>query len=66
MQGSLQRQPTMSTFEEDEMGVTEGVESEEMEGMGLRDEKKREERLSVGCRAYGYAVVVCSGIWGFL
>jgi hypothetical protein len=56
----------MSTFEEDEMGVTEGVESEEMEGMGLRDEKKREERLSVGCRAYGYAVVVCCGIWGFL
>lgn len=54
----------MSTFEEDEIEVTEGVESEEkmdfVEEMGLKEEKKADDRLTVGRRAYGYALVVSS------
>ena len=56
----------MSTFEEDEIDVTEVVEF--VEGRELEEEKKVENRLSVGKRDYGYALVVVRnkcGIWSF-
>lgn len=52
----------MATYEEDEIEVAEGMESDEeigsVEGVGLRGVKKVEDRLTVGRRDYGYALVV--------